>query len=51
MLAIDEGKFRVKVVSPIKMPKKQSKNIFALRERIWDNGITRIGLQCNVIFG
>ena len=34
------------------VPKKRKFfNMLPVRESIWDNGVTRIGIQCNVYFG
>jgi len=55
LVSIDENRFKLKLHSPISKvvpPRKKAlNNILALRERIWSNGITRIGVQCNVYFG
>ena len=35
----------------MRLKAKKLKKILTIRQKIWDNGITRIGINCNVYFG
>lgn len=55
MKSAEDGRFKFKIHMPsIKETSTKSKKLrkmLPVRENIWDNNVTKIGLQCNVYFG
>lgn len=56
MKHIEDGRFKFKIHSPdvkltLKKKKKKITDMLPIRESVWNDGVIKIGVQCNVYFG